>query len=315
MRRDSRRPQVDAAERRPRGRLAAFASLTAGAILALSACYDQTAAPFFESDGRLEVTNDGPTLDARVEHPETGVPIDPQETASVSGPSASSPARAPSSITLTLIGEIASPVVGGEVLQATSVRATRDDRAIVSYGLVGAPALGALDYFTRLLNRRPKLSSSVAFTDSDVWGVFTDGQWALAGTSSLDEAFAWPAVLERIRITGDKFRIDPGNVRVPLTSFAATGAASTGSVVYATSGDGGGVFAFDAATMTQLGEYPLDDARWVALDQENGRVVVVQGTPGRLAVFQEGEFPSGSMTLLDTFLFPGADVAESKSTV
>jgi hypothetical protein len=53
----------------------------------------------------------------------------------------------------------------------------------------------------------------------------------------------------------------------------------------------------------------------VAYDDANQRVVVAQGTPGRLSVFSRGDFPGGSMTLLNTFAFPGANVAESKSTV
>lgn len=285
------------------------------ALIALPACYDQALVPDFESDGRVDVTNDEGALDARTDYPDTDVPIDPDSSAAATGPAGVSPARAPSSVRLRLIGEVSSPVVGGQTLQATSVWVTNEGRAIVSYAMVGSQALGGLDYFTQLLNKRPKLSSALAFNDADAYGVFTDGQWAFAATATLDPSFAYPAVLERIRITGDKFRIDPGNARVPMTSFAATSAVSTGSVVYATSGNDGGVFAFDAADMTLLGEYALDDARGVALDEANGRVVVVQGTPGRLAVFAEGEFPGGSMNLLNTFTFPGADVAESKATV
>jgi hypothetical protein len=296
------------------GLRAAWAAAALCAVLVLPACYDQALVPGFESDGRIDVTNDEGALDARTEHPNTNVPIDPDSTAPAAGP-AMAPARAPSSITLTLIGEIAPPSLGGQVLQATSVWATRDDRAIVSYGFVGSPAIGGLDYFTRLLNNSPKLSSSLTFADSDAWGVYTDGQWAYVATATLDPTFAFPAVLERIRITGDKFRIDPGNARVQLGSFAATSAVSTGLVIYTTSGDGGAVYALDAGDLSVLAEYPLDNARWVALDEANGRVVVVQGTPGRLAVFDEGSFPGGSMTLLNTFSFPGADVAESKSTV
>jgi hypothetical protein len=67
--------------------------------------------------------------------------------------------------------------------------------------------------------------------------------------------------------------------------------------------------------MGTVGRYPLDDARWVAHDAEGGRIVVMQGTPGRISVFQEGDFVDGSMTLLNTFSFPGADIPESKSSV
>jgi hypothetical protein len=120
--------------------------------------------------------------------------------------------------------------------------------------------------------------------------------------------------LERVVLNGVNFALD-GNERADLPSFAATSTMSTGSVIYATSGDGGGVFGLDPATLSIQGQYLLDDARWVAWDFETSRVVVLQGTPGRLAVFSEGAFPGGSMTLLDSWSVPGVDVAESKSTV
>ena len=63
---------------------------------------------------------------------------------------------------------------------------------------------------------------------------------------------------------------------------------STDGHVYTTSGDGGHVFAFDAGTLELVGQYELDDARWVAWDEDNARVVVLQGTPGRISVFAEG---------------------------
>jgi outer membrane protein assembly factor BamB len=121
-------------------------------------------------------------------------------------------------------------------------------------------------------------------------------------------------LLERIKIQGEKFSL-ADNLVMPLTSFAGTGAMATNREVYATSGDGGDVFAFDDGDLQLLGQYALDDARWVAWDEDNNRVVVAQGTPGRLSVFAEGDFPGGSMTLLNTFPYPGADVPESKTTV
>jgi outer membrane protein assembly factor BamB len=122
--------------------------------------------------------------------------------------------------------------------------------------------------------------------------------------------------MERIRIRNDRFSLlDAGNQRVPLTSFAGTSLMATDDEVYVTSGDDGHVTAYDEDDMTLRGQYALDDARWVAWDEPNNRVVVLQGTPGRLAVFQEGSFPSGSMTLLNTWSVPGVDVPESKNTV
>ena len=281
-------------------------------IGATAACYDQVLVPDYESDGRISITNDEATLDERVSYPNSDVPIDAPGPASGA---AASPAMAPASINLTLLAEVTPPTVGGSVVQATSVWATSDSKAVVSYNLRGAQAVGALDYFIQLGNKTPKLKSSLTFDDSDVNAVFTDGTSVYSAVATSDDVtFAEPAVLEKISLAGVNFSLD-GNIRVPLTSFAGTSTMSTGSHVYATSGDGGGVFAFDAATLTLVGQYPLDDARWVAWDQPNGRVVVLQGTPGRLAVFEAGAFPGGSMTLLNTFTFPGANVAESKSTV
>ena len=283
-------------------------------MFTLASCFDQIVIPN-ESDERLTIINDEEELDDRVSFPDTDVPIlPPGSLPSLSGLTAAPPALAPSSITLTLTAEVLSPTVGGQVVQATSVWATKNDKAIVSYNMRGAAALGALDYFTKLTNGRPRLRSSVSFTDSDISAVVTDGSWAYSAVATEDVAFPFPAVLERIRVQGDRFRLAQ-NLRVPLTSFAGTSVMSTDDEVYVTSGDGGGVFAYDAATLSLLGEFALDDARWVAWDEDNARVVVLQGTPGRLSVFREGSFPGGSMNLLNTFPFPGADVAESKSAV
>ncbi len=286
------------------------AALAVAAALA-TACYDQAFAPN-ESDGRLTITNDDSELDDRVNYPNTDVPIGPPAPG-VFGHSVAL-SRAPSSIELTLIAEVLPPTVGGQVVQATAVWATADDKAIVSYNMRGAMALGAIDYFTKLLDKTPKLKSSVSFTDSDVSSVTVDGNWAVAAIATSDTSFPSPAVMERIQIQNDKFTL-AGNARYELTSFAGTSAMGTGSEVYATSGDGGDVFAFDKNSFGLLGQYQLDDARWVAHDPAGGRVVVLQGTPGRLAVFAQGEFPGGSMNLLNTFPFPGAAVAQSKSTV
>jgi len=287
-----------------------------------SSCFDQGTGPRFESDGRISITNDTHVLGERVSYPDDDVPIDPDPPSPASGPAglsapaAAGPALAPSSVTLTLVAEISPPLVSLQVVQATSIWMTGDEKAIVSYNFRGLTALGALDYFTRLLNRRPQLRSSIAFLSGDVNAVFTNGNYAYAATSSTDLILPFPATLERTRIRSDRFQLlDAGNRRMPLTSFAATSVAATRDEVYVTTGNTGHVFAYDEDDMTLRGQYALDDARWVAWDDPNNRVVVLQGMPGRLAVFQEGSFPSGSMTLLNTWNVPGVDVSESKNTV
>jgi outer membrane protein assembly factor BamB len=191
---------------------------------------------------------------------------------------------------------------------------TGNAKTIVSYNMVGAPYLGALDYFTKLLNKTPKLSSSMSATNSEASAVFTDGGYAYAAGTSSDPTFPFPATLQRIRVSSDRFDLaHAGNMYVPLTSFVATSTMATNNHVYATTGNTGHVFAFDDNSMSLVGQYALADARWVAWDNPGNRVVVLQGMPGRLAVFQENSFPGGSMTLLNTWNVPGVDVAEAKN--
>lgn len=288
-------------------------ALTTLTIFGLTGCYEQVLVPDDESDGRIEITNDEFELDQRVTYPESEVPINAPP-AATTGPATAGPARAPASISLTLLAEAAPPVVGGQTVQATSVWLNSESKAVVSYGLRGSLALGALDYFIQLTKTTPKLLSTAAFLDADINAVSMDANFAYAAQASSDLALPSPAVIERLRFLGNKFTLEE-NLQAQLPSFAATSSVSTGAVIYATSGNAGSVVALDANDLSLLGEYALEDARWVAWDQAGGRIVVAQGTPGRLAVFEEGVFPNGTLNLLATHSFPGADVAESKSTV
>jgi hypothetical protein len=287
--------------------------------VAVSACFDQTTVPDFETDGRLSVTNDAAALSERVEYPDESVPIDPDPSpvSGVAGLSApEGPQRAPSDIDLTLVGEISPPTVNGQVVQATSIWMTSSQKAAVSYNFQGVTALGALDFFTKLLNDRPELRSSITLVGSDANAIFHNENYVYAAMSSTDIQLPYPAVMERIRLKSDRFSLtDAGNRRIPLESFAGTSLMATRDEVYVTSGNTGQVRAYDEDDMTFRGAYALADARWVAWDEDNDRVVVLQGMPGRLAVFQEGSFPNGSMTLLNTWSVPGVNVAESKNTV
>lgn len=308
-----------APQARPARRVLRGPSLLLVLSSATSACYDRVTVPDFETDGRLSIMNDEGALAARVTYANEDVPIvAPPAPAGSVGPlgagAGAGPAGAPTSVTLTLVAEIDPPTIAGAPVQATSVWATRNDRAVVSYNLRGPLARGAIDYFTDLDTRRPRLRSSVQFADADVSSVFVDDSWVYAAAASENASLAAPAVLERVELSGTRFRTT-NSARVVLSSFAGTSALSTGARVYATSGNTGHVFAFAASNLALLGRYALDDARWVAWDEQRGRIVVLQGTPGRLAVFAEGSFPGGSLTPLAAYPVPGVDVPESKSTV
>ena len=289
-------------------------------VLTLTSCFDQVLISDVESDGRLTVTNDEAALSERLSYVEVDVPIDPVSPAPVGGavgpaPSAgavTAPTR--SSVKLTLVAELKSPTVAGEVVQATAISPPRRFTFLISYNTRGNPFVGAVDYVINPFGLTPRLISSVEFSDSDVSAVGLDDDWIYAAQATGASGFATPAAIERLTLASSGILLE-NNDRFDLTSFAATSVVPVGAEVYVTTGDNGHVYALDVSNMSVVGQFALDDARWVAHDADNGRIVVVQGTPGRISVFQEGDFPNGSMTLLDTFTFPGADVPQSKSTV
>lgn len=287
------------------------------AVAVLAACGDDGVSPPEapdESNERIAITNDEAALESRLVQPDTDVPIDPGAASSMiaGGASASMVSAAAAALRLRLVGQVDPPIVGGEVVQATSVD-IHGNTFVASYNMRGAPRLGAVDQI-RVFLIWPYITASATFTDSDISAVSTDGSFVYAAEATDAAGFPFPAVLERLKLEDDKFSLED-NERLPLTSYAATSTLVTDDAVYVTSGNTGGVSAFDPESFELLGEYALDDARWVARDEDGGRIVVAQGTPGRLAVFAEGEFPGGSMSLLDQFPFPGADVPESKTTV
>jgi hypothetical protein len=280
----------------------------------LAACYDEATVeivPGDQASSRIAITNTQQLLDMDVSHPNAPVPVD-SDSAGIGG--LATKVYNPNTLKLTLVSEIAPPIVDGERVQATSVVADVFGwSALVSYNMRGAPHLGAIDLVSRLFGTELRLTSRAVFNDADVNAVTSHGLYVYAAEANVDAGFSTPSVLERLRIRLDKFTLED-NRQAPLSSFAATSVMRTNKAIYATSGDAGHVFAFDSS-MDLVGQFPLHDARWVAWDSKGKRVVVAQGTPGQISVFEEDEFPAGSMALINVFPFPGANVPESKSTV
>ncbi len=306
------------------GGCSSLACLKAGymssAILAscmlISACTGGEEVPALpdEANARISITNNLSALNERVTYSEQAVDI---EGGSGLPPTLLLPSAAAvsnSSITLTLVAEIMPPTVNGQIVQATSVTLRNNAEGLVSYNMQGAPRLGAVDFIKRFNSTSPSLTSSITFNDSDVNSVASDGSFVYTAVATDDAGYPYPAVLERIKIVGNSLTLD-NNARIPLVSYAGTSVLPANKVIYTTSGNTGNVSGYDDKDLDLLGEFPLDDARWVALDEGNKRIVVAQGTPGRLSVFKEKKFPGGSMEFQNTFTFPGANVPESKSTV
>ncbi len=274
--------------------------------LALSpvACGDgDVLAPGDQSNDRITITNTESALAGRVRYFDQDVAIDPVPGGTVSLIRAQEFGR---QFSLTLVAEITPPTIDGQVLQATSV-VMRGDIATVSYNVRGAQYQGGIDVFNISARSKPKLLSEALFNDTDINSIsITEGN-CYAAAASGSSGFADPAVFEVIQMRTGRLVLD-GYQRLPLASFAGTAVLALGGTIYTTSGDSGGLSAFDQTSLMMTSSVDLHDARWV--DAEGGKLVVVQGTPGQISVYDQS-----SLSLLGTYSFSGADIPESKSTL
>jgi len=273
-------------------------------------CSDSTG-PGDQSNGRISITNNAGVLASRVTYLDDSIPLDsvgigypsapaPSASASISRSSAASQAGS----NLSLKAEVAPPFIGGQTLQATSVSIV-GNLAVVSYNMVGNPYLGAVDVIDISNKNQPVLRSEALFQNSDVSAVTMSGTDVYLAEATGDTGFVAPATFEVVKLVGNQLVLT-GNTRTGLSSFAATSVAAGSTRVYATSGDAGSLFMLNPVTFAVTSSIALADARWVVVGA--GKVAVVQGTPGRLAVFDES-----NMSSVGTFPFAGATVAQSKS--
>ena len=214
-----------------------------------------------EANERVAISNNEQDLDIRIVYPDESVTV--EEDPGAGRKSQALAAAKTSAVSLRLVAEIFPPTVEGEVVQATSIATDGGFKAMVSYNMRGAPRLGAVDWITHLHENRPRLRSSVVFTDSDISAVATDGQYVYAAVATNAPEFPFPAVFQRMQVVNDKFTLAE-NERVALTSYVATSVLPTTGVVYTTTGNTGEVAGFDKASLEPLGAFPLHDARWVA---------------------------------------------------
>lgn len=277
-----------------------------------TSCGDPTG-PGNQANDRISIVNDAYVLAARVTYYDDTVRLD---STGVGYPSAPvlpsgtvigrSSSMSAASFQLKLKAEVASPTMFGQTLQATSVSIV-GNLAVVSYNFAGAPYLGGVDVIDISNQNHPVLVSQALFTSTDVSAVAVSGSNVYVAEATNDTGFAAPAVFEIMQLQGNNLVLN-GNRRMGLTSFVATSTAASATRAYATTGDSGSLFVINPTTFTKTDSVALHDARWVAVG--GGKVVVVQGTPGQISVFNESNMTpvAGS-----PFAFTGANVAQSKS--
>jgi hypothetical protein len=251
-----------------------------------------------QSGGRVNVNNDEPTLNQRVTVTNDTVTVDS------SGLGKGFRTQA---FSMTLVAEIAPPVVNGQNLQATSV-SLNGQFGYIGYNLQGNTYGGGVDIVQLKGTKNATIRSEATFTDTKVSSVSFD---AITGNLYLAEAcgnpaFAFPAAAEVMQTSGNKLSAS-GSVQSVLTSFVATSIAVGTGKIYATTGNTGGLYTLTIDSAKSQSFSSISDSRWV--DYDANYLAVVQGG-GKLSVY--GAFTGA---LISTYSFTGTSIPESKSTV
>jgi len=210
---------------------------------------------------------------------------------------------------MTLVAEIAPPVVNGQTLMATAV-SLDGQYAYVSYNLRGETYGGGVDIVQLKGTQNATIRSEALFNDTKVSSAFFDNSASrlYLAEASNNPTFDYPAAVEMMTASGNKLSLT-GTVRRVLTSYVATSITYVGGYVYATTGNTGRLYTLTPDSLKEVLSLSLSDARWVDFDPVSITLAAVQGG-GELYVFS----PFAGL-LGKTYKFAGTGIPESKSTV
>lgn len=266
-----------------------FLMILAGTLLI--SCHDPN--EDVVQDRNVEIINDEDALNERMDHTQDTIFSTEDDQSG----------RKVNHFRLILKASLAPPQIDGKLLQATAIQ-EHWGGYLVSYNFQGEEYLGAVDFVSSSLS----VQSEILYRDADIHAVTAHDRYVyLAGARQNEENQAY---VERILLNGMKFTLTD-NLVVPLGSYAATSVLQHQGKIFVTTGDdqslGGGVYRLDAS-LNQLGQVALHDARWV--EGFGNEIFVAQGTPGTVSVFS-----ASNLSESGSFSFPGAEIAEAKTTV
>jgi len=190
---------------------------------------------------------------------------------------AAAPGTASSSVGLTLVGELAPPVVAGHVVQACDIDVAPLGRsATVAYNFAGPTAAGAAQIVDFTDPARPRLVAEVVFPRADVDAVVRRGSYIYCGVATDDPAVPGAAHLVEFR------QISSGLVGtqrdLPLPSASVTDLAGDGDWLAATVGaHGGGVALVNRVSLQVTSFADWLDARACSFDPA-GHLVTLAST-------------------------------------
>lgn len=290
-----------------------------GLVLFISGCGEESTGPDI-NDSRITINNNSADLSSRVHIADDGtvVPITGSEDDGpdgVVGRVVNPGHRVASSnedgnVVLLLRAEVDPPELNDQPLRATHV-AIENGFAYVTYNVEGATSMGGVEVFDVNNITNPQIISQALFNGTDISAIAYSNQRVYLAEATTDDGFDTPAALEEIILEGEE--LTDNTNRIDLASYVATGVVVTDGMIYVTSGtspddDEGGLTIINQQTLEEISFEEFDDARDVGFNENS--VVVMQGTPGRLRIYNkaDGKF-------VESFEPGGATIPESKSTI
>lgn len=223
-------------------------------------------------------------------------------------------------INLSQVAQVEAPVVEGEQVQATSI-VFQGDKAIVSYNMQGEKYLGALDIIDMSDATKPQLIRRLSYPSADVNAIHFDndnvyavlgGEWQDVDNTAFVQVIPW----QDGTLDLDNSKVIALEGYVANSVLINSGAELDGSdaEILVTSGNDGGLNIITKSDLKIKESKALDDARWV--DFDDNYLVVVQGTPGRLAVFDRSTLElERTIDILNGGGNQGLNATEAKATV
>ena len=178
---------------------------------------------------------------------------------------------------LEAIAQAASPIVNGEVVQATDVMFS-GDMLLVSYNFKGDPHLGALQVIDVSKPDTPTLEYEIQTTDADLNRIqMYQNRYLLVASGTADES----ASLKIFDLQGQPVEI----ATLDLPSKQATMVALYQDYALVTTGDNGGVIGISLQTPSApeiAFSYPLADARYIEVLPDDEFLLVSGGVNASL---------------------------------
>jgi hypothetical protein len=192
---------------------------------------------------------------------------------------------------------------------------TAGDQVLVSYHEQGSLLAGAVDALQVTGGEPPLLRSHITFDHFDlVQAVFVpgasdrDGDVYVTGQTCDPCYEPYSALIERIELSDGHFSY-ANDWRFGMPGVAGTGLVATPTRFFGTTGDSGGLTAFDAHEERRIAHLNLPDARWVDVDGD--RVVALTGGDESALHVYDAE----TLQPVRTIDVQGVDVERAKNTV